>query len=179
MDTKLASSLNQLVMQHTYFYSTSRHEAACTAFGVFLSEGSDINAQVMNIVPMDISLSKLLVYTQDYIRATWLLIKEVIQYEVKEECYFGRMVMNIYKVECSNNIISDNGYSTILFVCSLRLGVRGQRHYGALTMSPGMNLRSSRLYVGGVPPGITLNQLDLPVLHGIVGGIRNIKVNTK
>jgi len=45
------------------------------------------------------------------------------------------------------------------------------------TTTNGIQLRDSRLYIGGVPAGVDLQQTVTPVHTSLVGGFSNITVN--
>ena len=70
-------------------------------------------------------------------------------------------------------------YITCLLCCSPRLHVDGATHYGALVMTPAMEVKDSVVYVGGVPATVTLSEGVLPVLHGLIGGLRALVINDR
>ena len=61
--------------------------------------------------------------------------------------------------------------------CSPRLRVDNAPHYAAVTMTPGMNIAESALFLGGVPAEVSLDNDHLPVTRSLIGGIDNLRVN--
>ena len=70
-------------------------------------------------------------------------------------------------------------YITYLLCCSPRLHIDGATHYGALVMTPAMEVKDSLVYVGGVAAAVPLSEGVFPVLHGLIGGLRALVINDR